>query len=111
MFRLDGALNQNCRPDDPASARVGNAIEIRQMQLKDIADTMDPVAKITLIIAVLLFLGTFGEFVFERTRVPDLVWMVLAGIIAGPVLGIISPELLEPTIPFFGAIALTTSAS
>jgi hypothetical protein len=34
---------------------------------------MDPVAKIMVIIAVLLFLGTFGEFIFERTRVPDLV--------------------------------------
>jgi cell volume regulation protein A len=37
--------------------------------------------------------------------------MVLAGIIAGPVFGAISPEQLEPIIPFFGAIALTVILS
>lgn len=72
---------------------------------------MDPVAKIMITIAALLFLGTFGEFIFERTRVPDLVWMVLAGIIAGPLFGAISSEQLEPIIPFFGAIALTVILS
>ena len=64
-----------------------------------------------MVIAALLFLGTFGEFFFSRTRVPDLVWMVCAGILAGPLLGIISPEVLEPIVPYFGAIALTVILS
>ena len=55
--------------------------------------------------------GALGEIIFTRTRVPDVVWLVGAGIVAGPLLGIISPELLQPGIPFFGAIALTVILS
>jgi len=59
------------------------------------------------VISCLLLVGAFGEFIFMRTRVPDVIWLVAAGILAGPVLGLISPQVLTPAIPFFGAIALT----
>ena len=68
---------------------------------------MDAVATTLALIAALLVLGALGEFVFERTGVPDVVWLVASGILAGPVLQIVSPALLTPGIPFFGAIALT----
>ncbi len=72
---------------------------------------MSPVAQLVAVIAVLLILGALGEFVFSRTRVPDVVWLVAAGILAGPMLGIVPPELLQPGIPFFGAVALTVILS
>jgi cell volume regulation protein A len=59
------------------------------------------------VISVLLLVGAFGEFIFARTRVPDVVWLVAAGILAGPVFELVSPQILTPAIPFFGAIALT----
>ena len=68
---------------------------------------MDPVVKMVVEIAVVLLLGALGEFIFARTRVPDVVWLVAAGILAGPVSGLIPAGLLKPGIPFFGAIALT----
>jgi cell volume regulation protein A len=43
--------------------------------------------------------------------VPDVVWLVVAGILAGPVSGLIPAGLLKPSIPFFGAIALTVILS
>ena len=72
---------------------------------------MDAVATTLALVAGLLILGALGEFVFERTGVPDLVWLVVSGILAGPVLQIVSPSLLTPGIPFFGAIALTVILS
>ncbi len=68
---------------------------------------MEPVAQNLILIAVLLLLGSFAEFFFSRTGLPDVVWLVGAGILIGPVLGIVSPEFLKPAVPFFGAIALT----
>jgi potassium/hydrogen antiporter len=72
---------------------------------------MDPVVKLVVEIAGILLLGALGEFIFARTRVPDVVWLVAAGILAGPVSGLIPADLLQPGIPFFGAIALTVILS
>ena len=72
---------------------------------------MDPVARVVVEIAGILLLGALGEFIFARTRVPDVVWLVIAGILAGPTSGLIPSGLLRPGIPFFGAIALTVILS
>ena len=68
---------------------------------------MNPVAQLLVIVAGLLLIGALGEFVFSRTGIPDVIWLVLAGIFAGPVFEVVSPRMLEPAVPFFGAIALT----
>ena len=68
---------------------------------------MHPVVQLLIEIAGILLLGALGEFIFARTRVPDVVWLVAAGILAGPVSGLIPSGSLQPGIPFFGAIALT----
>jgi len=67
---------------------------------------MDPVVQMALMLAGLLLLGALGEYIFSRTGVPDMVWLVTAGIVAGPVFKLVKPEVLTPTLPFFGAIAL-----
>jgi cell volume regulation protein A len=72
---------------------------------------MDPVVKLVIEIAGILLLGALGEFIFARTRVPDVVWLVAAGILAGPVSGLVPAGLLTSGIPFFGAIALTVILS
>jgi Na+:H+ antiporter len=38
---------------------------------------MDPVVKLVVEIAGILLLGALGEFIFARTRVPDVVWLVV----------------------------------
>jgi potassium/hydrogen antiporter len=72
---------------------------------------MDPVVKLVVEIAGILLLGAAGEFIFARTRVPDVVWLVGAGILAGPMSGLIPAGALTSGIPFFGAIALTVILS
>jgi potassium/hydrogen antiporter len=56
---------------------------------------MDPVVKLVVEIAGILMLGALGEFIFARMRVPDVVWLVAAGILAGPVFGLIPAGLLK----------------
>lgn len=67
---------------------------------------VDPVTKMMVIIAALLLLGRAGEFIFTRTGVPDMIWLVLAGVVAGPVLNLVPLDILTPVLPFFGAVAL-----
>ena len=68
---------------------------------------MDSIAQVLEIAAVILLLGAVGEFVFSRTGIPDVLWLVCAGVVAGPMSGLVSPTLLQPAVPLFGAIALT----
>ncbi len=72
---------------------------------------MNPVVQILIVIAGLMILGALGEYLFARTRVPDIVWLVAAGILAGPVFQVVPPDLLKPGIPYFGAIALAVILS
>ena len=72
---------------------------------------MDPVVQMALMLAALLLLGALGEFIFSRTGVPDMIWLVAAGIVAGPVFKLLKPEIFTPILPFFGAIALMLAAA
>jgi len=67
---------------------------------------MDPVLQMVFLIAFIIILGALGEYIFTRTGIPDMVWLVAAGIVAGPFLNVISSSMLLPVMPFFGAIAL-----
>ena len=68
---------------------------------------MDSVGAMLVVVSGLILLGGLGEFVFSKTGVPDAIWLVVAGILLGPVFGVVSPDLLRPAVPYFGAIALT----
>ncbi len=56
--------------------------------------------------ALVIFLGVFGEFVFSKTKVPDALWLIAIGFIAGPVLGLVAQSQLWAIAPLFSAIAL-----
>ena len=72
---------------------------------------MEPIPQLLVVIAGLLALGALGEFIFSRTGLPDAVWLVAAGVLLGPGLGIVQPELLQLAVPVFGAVALTVILS
>src|SRR3989304_817642 len=56
--------------------------------------------------AVTIFLGVIGEAFFKRTGIPDIAFLMVLGIIIGPVLGIIQPEVVIEIVPYFAALAL-----
>ncbi len=67
---------------------------------------MTAVQMFLLLVAGLFLLGALGEFIFRRTKIPDVIWMVGAGILLGPVFDIVPVEPITDLSPFFGVVAL-----
>jgi len=61
---------------------------------------------ILLAAAVTIFLGVSGEAFFKKTGIPDIAFLMIFGVIIGPILGIISTDDVTKVVPYFAAIAL-----
>ncbi len=57
-------------------------------------------------IGLLVFAGHFLTGFFERTKVPDVLVLMLAGIVIGPVLGVVTPADFGKVGPVFTTLAL-----
>ncbi len=67
---------------------------------------MDPVDLFLLTIAAIFIIGIAGELVFERTGVPDVIWLIVVGIVVGPLTGLVDRHELLAIAPYFGALTL-----
>ena len=56
--------------------------------------------------SVVIILGVLGEAFFKKTGIPDIAFLMVLGIIIGPILGIIQPAAVIEIVPYFAAIAL-----
>jgi len=61
---------------------------------------------ILLAAGVVILLGVSGEAFFKKTGIPDVAFLMIFGVIIGPVLGIIQPEVVIQIVPYFAALAL-----
>jgi len=70
-------------------------------------DSLVASAPILLLAAsVVIILGVLGEAFFKKTGIPDILFLMVLGIIIGPVLGIIQPEAVLEIVPYFAAVGL-----
>jgi cell volume regulation protein A len=60
-----------------------------------------------LMLGFILYIGVIGSYIFERYRIPDVMNLMLIGVILGPVFHLIDPALLKVWMPVVGAIALS----
>jgi cell volume regulation protein A len=67
---------------------------------------MSAVSLFLITIAGIFLIGVIGEVVFERTGIPDVVWLILVGIVLGPMSGLVDRSQLTGIAPYFGAITL-----
>lgn len=67
---------------------------------------MSNVSVMLVLVAGIFLIGALGEVVFAKTRVPDVIWLIVCGWILGPLLGILSKALLLEIAPYFAAFAL-----
>lgn len=67
---------------------------------------MSDVSVFLLVISSIFMIGIVGELVFAKTGIPDVVWLIVVGIILGPVSGLVSKEGLMAAAPYFGALTL-----
>lgn len=56
--------------------------------------------------AIIIFLGVAGESFFKRTGIPDIAFLMILGVIIGPMLGIVSTDTVIEIVPYFAAVAL-----
>lgn len=56
--------------------------------------------------AIIIFLGVAGEAFFKKTGIPDIVFLMILGVVIGPILGIIPTSTIINVVPYFAAIAL-----
>jgi len=55
---------------------------------------------------VVIFFGVIGESFFKKTGMPDVAFIMMLGVLIGPVLDIIQPEVVLEVVPYFAALAL-----
>ncbi|MDH4175497.1 MAG: cation:proton antiporter, partial [Betaproteobacteria bacterium] len=67
---------------------------------------MSDVSVMLLLVAGIFLVGALGEVVFARTRVPDVVWLIVCGWLLGPVAGVVDKAVLLEIAPYFAAFAL-----
>ena len=55
---------------------------------------------------VVVFLGVAGEAFFKKTGIPDVAFLMILGVVIGPLFGIIGPDAVIQVVPYFAALAL-----
>lgn len=56
--------------------------------------------------AIILILGFIGNYLFKRTSIPDILILIVLGILIGPVFKVIDPVVLAPISEIFASLAL-----
>ncbi len=87
-----------------------NSLQVWFASLVDIigiSDSSIASAPVLLLAAgVVIFAGVAGEAFFRRTGVPEVAFLMILGVILGPVLGIVQIEAVMAIVPYFAALAL-----
>ncbi|MDE1863057.1 MAG: cation:proton antiporter [Thaumarchaeota archaeon] len=63
---------------------------------------------IFLTIGITILLAVLGDAFFKKTRIPDIIFLVLVGTMVGPILGIVDQASAIKIAPYFAALALIT---
>jgi len=66
---------------------------------------VEPFGILTLL-GVTIVLGYVGSLIFKKTRVPDVIWLLLFGLLVGPIFGLVNRDIFVASSPLLGAIAL-----
>ena len=67
---------------------------------------MQNVAQVIAFVGILVFLAHLFTSIFSRTRIPDVILLIIIGICVGPLLGLASPALFGAVGPVFTTITL-----
>ena len=67
----------------------------------------DLVSVALIISSFIIIIGFVGNYVFEKKGVPDMLFLIILGIVVGPVLQIFNPEAVSGLAPYISALALS----
>ena len=91
------------------SALILNKLAEIQNSISSLSIQDEPIATAPIILlaaGVVIFLGVAGEAFFKKTGIPDVAFLMILGVIIGPVFGIIQAEAVIQVVPYFAALAL-----
>ena len=91
------------------SSVILNKLAEIQTSISSLSIQDEPIATAPIILlaaGVVIFLGVAGEAFFKKTGIPDVAFLMILGVIIGPVFGIISAEAVIQVVPYFAALAL-----
>ena len=94
--------------DFDSSLILGKITEL-QSSIETLSIQDGPIASahvILLAAGVVIFLGVAGEAFFKKTGIPDVAFLMILGVIIGPVFGLIQPEAVIQVVPYFASLAL-----
>ena len=90
-------------------ALILNKLTEIQNSISSLSIQDEPIATAPIILlaaGVVIFLGVAGEAFFKKTGIPDVAFLMILGVIIGPVFGIIQAEAVIQVVPYFAALAL-----
>jgi cell volume regulation protein A len=67
---------------------------------------MDSIAIVIAFIGLVVFAAHLFEGIFRRTRIPDVLMLIIIGLIIGPILNLVTPESFGEIGPIFATITL-----
>ncbi len=91
------------------SSVILNKLTEIQTSISSLSIQDEPIATAPIILlaaGVVIFLGVAGEAFFKKTGIPDVAFLMILGVIIGPVFGIIQAEAVIQVVPYFAALAL-----
>ncbi len=109
---VNSYFEKNPLPQIPAEQLDSNFIIQGLANLQEaigvfaVQDSIASAQVVLLAAGVTIFLGVAGEAFFKRTGIPDIAFLMVLGVIIGPVLGIIQTDTVLEIVPYFAALAL-----
>jgi len=67
---------------------------------------MDPVTLTLALAGSIIVIGFLGNYFFERTGFPDMIFLIVLGILIGPAAKLVDTGFIMPLAPYFAALAL-----
>lgn len=67
---------------------------------------MSDVSLALFLAAAIIVIGSLGSFLFRKTGIPDMIFLVILGILLGPVSGVILLKDIEPLAPYLAVLTL-----
>ncbi len=85
--------------------QVGGEIS-RYVGMLGVSDPAASVHVLLLAAGVVIFAGVAGEAFFRKTGIPDVAFLMVLGVVIGPVLGVVPVGMVLEILPYFAAVAL-----
>lgn len=67
---------------------------------------LDPITIALILAGSIIIIGFLGNYVFERTSIPDMILLIILGIIIGPLSGLVNAASIMSLAPYLAALAL-----